>query len=244
VAEVPSDHPFFVEAQEIEAMPGRLAIAKIETVRRVNWILRGDIAQLANLVDRMTDPAFSLPIMDARQPERHDAFLNECERLLHNAVAAVHSRVDLLRTFVSRYVAESTPALATDYQSRVDTDFVNDPAHAFLIGLRNYMLHERLPVAVGTWSFGNQGESYVYELSTGPLIAARDHFNAATREWMAGHGDTVDVVSVLRAYEQQVARFDQWFAERIEQHHRADIETFTEAVRAYNHRWHPSSRFD
>ena len=245
MTETRSDNPFFTEAREIDGMPGRLAITKIETVMRINSILRGNIMQLVVLVDRMKNPAFSLPILDARQPERHDAFLNECERLLHNALSAAKTRVDLLRAFVRRYVADSTPAIAAEYQARVNAEFVNDPKHASLMGLRNYMLHDSLPVAAGTITFGNQGENYLYRLHTAPLLAAPEHFNAAAREWLAGHEDQIDIVSALRAYfDDQVAPFDQWFATTIEEHHRADIKAHAAAAREYNHRWHPSSRID
>jgi hypothetical protein len=120
--------------------------------------------------------------MDERHRERHQAFLDECERLLHNALSAVHSRVDLLRTFISRYVAESTPTLATEYRLRVDSDFVENPIHNFLTGLRNYMLHERLPATVGVFTIlRNSSHSFAYQLATGPLIAAADGQDRAER---------------------------------------------------------------
>jgi hypothetical protein len=239
-----SDHPFHAEAREVEGMPGRLAMAKLDTVRRINSILRGNIIELVAHVDRMKNPAFALPTMDERHRERHQAFLDECERLLHNALSAVHSRVDLLRTFVSRYVAESTPTLATEYRSRVDSDFVENPIHNFLTGLRNYMLHERLPATVGVFTIlGNSSHSFAYQLATGPLIAAADGFNVTARQWLEDCGDTIDAVGVLRGYfEDQVAPFDRWFAEKIVEQHLAEIEAYEVAVQDYNYRWFPSSR--
>lgn len=215
-------------------MPGWLAVAKIGTIRRINAILRDNIAELAALIERVQDPAIHLPLLDISHPERNDAFLGECERLLHNALSAVHSRVELLRAFVDRYVVESTPSIAAEYHDRKDADFANDQTHIFLTKLRNYMLHGTLPVLATQFNYTrDSGTSYAVLLRTDRMASDR-YFNATTKRWLADQGGSLDVVAVLRGYYERVGRFDGWFTDRIKEHHREEIDAYVQAARAYD----------
>ena len=232
ISTVPSDH--FVESRAVDGMPGRMALAKIDTVGRVNAILKGNIRQLSALIGKMQDPSFAFPVLDSRNPEAHDQFLGEFERLLHNALSAVKSRVDLLRTLVARYVADSAPELAAAYSARVAADFVTDPTHLFLTKLRDYALHVNLPAIVSSFKFSREeGESFNVLLRVEPLVEARDHFNATTRKWIEDQGEMFDIVQILNDYYARVVDFDRWFSKSIEQYHHREIVEYQQAARAF-----------
>ena len=232
------------ESQTIDEMPGRSAVAHIDMVKRINAILSGNISEFARIIQRMNDdPAFSSPILDIGRPELHEAFLGECERLLHNALSTVHSRVDLLRTYVKRHFVTELPRLAAEYDTRIGAAFRNNLLHRFLIELRNYVLHNRLPVARSQQLFStNPDGSSTFEfkltLSTTHLLDNAD-LPAQVHAWASALGDDFDVLDLLRQYHHAVQEFDAWLVAAIWQHYANDIAKYEAAARAFNAKWYP-----
>jgi hypothetical protein len=231
------------ESQAVHEMPGRLAIARVAMVERINEILRGNVVDLVRLIRRMNeDFEFSLQVLDRSRPERHGTFLGECERLLHNALAGVQSRVSLLRTFVNRHIDTPLPELGAEYRSRIDATFKNDDLHKFLVDLRNYILHERLPVATTTESIamrpdGSMALDFKLNLTTKVLVESRQ-WSAVQRAWILNHGDNLDIVALLQRYYATVVDFDAWLVAAINHQCADDIAEYQAAAHAFNAKWY------
>lgn len=99
-----ADQPSLLEWRaRLQASPGFRAIALKNRVKRMGYIFQGNFAQYKSLVASLQDPAVSFPIMDVRNPDAHDDFLSEAERLLHNVLTAMSTPVDQQRRFMEKY---------------------------------------------------------------------------------------------------------------------------------------------
>jgi hypothetical protein len=96
----------------------------------MGYILRGNVAQYKSLVASLQDPAVSSPIMDVRNPVAHDDLLSEAERLLHNVLTAMSTRVDQQRRFMEKYFQDDS-VLMKEYGERIASAFAVSPESAW-----------------------------------------------------------------------------------------------------------------
>lgn len=139
--------PSLLEWQaRLQESAGFRAIALKDRVKRIAYLFQANVAQYKSLVARLHDPAVSFPILDVRNPEAHDDLLMEAERLLHNVLTAMSTRVDQQRRFMQKYFQDD-PALTREYLERITSVFAASPEAAFPEGTAQ--LHRPHPAACG-----------------------------------------------------------------------------------------------
>ena len=176
----------------------------------MSYMLQGNVMQYRALVATLQDPAVSFPILDA--VVAHDNLLDEAERLLHNILTAMSTRVDQQRNFMSTYFVDD-PILTQEYLERVASDFTSAEAR-FLKRLRNYIAHMQLPVTQSQEAYTAQSVRISFILSAAPLLEW-DGWNAGTRAWIADHGEHVPIVDIVDTYARAADKFDRWLADQI-----------------------------
>jgi hypothetical protein len=191
-------------------------MALIDGVKRMSHLLQGNVEQYRGLVAKLQDPAVSRAFLDLRDPNAHDDLLNEAERLLHNVLTAMSTRVDQQRHFMAKHFADD-PALTKEYLERIDRDFIASAEAAFLKGLRNYIAHSRQ-------TFTNTSFRITFILPAAPLLEW-DGWNADIKTWITGQGDDIPIVDVVDAYARLADDFDRWLVDQIRLKYRADIDT-------------------
>ena len=166
-AKVPDDQRarprLLVWQDELNSSPGHRAMGLMDYIRRIGYVFQANVAQYNALVARMQDPSFALPILDVNNPQAHDDLLSEAERLLHNILVTLSTRIDQQRAFMRRHFNEDA-ILMDEYVAKVKVDFDVYAPSVFLRDLRNYLTHYRLPVAQSRQTFSNQGFSVTFTL--------------------------------------------------------------------------------
>jgi hypothetical protein len=195
-------------------------MALVSAVKRMSYLLQGNVRQYRARVARLQDPAVSFPILD--DSVAHGDLLGEAERLLHNVLTAMSTRVDQQRRFMTAYFGDD-PVLMHEYRDRIASDFTASAEAAFLKGLRNYIAHRQLPVAQSQEAYTARSVQITFILPAAPLLEW-DGWNAGTRAWIAGRGGHVPIVDVVDTYARAADEFDRWLADRIGVKYRADIE--------------------
>ncbi len=222
--------PSLLERQhELMASKGYYATALMDRVQRIGYVLQGNVSQYLGLVAQLQNPAFSLPIMDVRNLAQHDRLLSEAERLLHNVLTAMSTRIDQLRVFVRKRLADDVE-LTQAYGDRVRADFTG-PQVAFLKELRNHMTHHQLPVAQSQQTFGPQSIEITFLLPSDALLAWE--WTGSVRRWIADRGGAVAIVEVVTAYARLAAAFDAWLVEQIRLKYAVEISDFLKAQAEY-----------
>ncbi|WP_129799019.1 hypothetical protein [Streptomyces sp. F001] len=220
-----ADRSSLVEWQRrLQASPGFRAIALKNRVKRIGYVFQGNVAQYKSFVAGLQDPTVSTPIMDVRNPDVHDDLLSEAERLLHNVLTAMSTRVDQQRRFVEKQFQDD-PVLTQEYREKAAATFRSDPQANFLKGLRNYITHAQLPVAQSRQTLGRESCALTFLLPCEPLLAW-DRWNGPMRTWIAEWGEAVEVVDVVDAYARMAGEFDKWLFDRIGLKYKADIDAF------------------
>jgi hypothetical protein len=217
--------PSLVEWQvRLQASPGFRAIALKNRVKRMGYIFQGNVAQYKSLVASLQDPAISLPIMDVRNQDAHDDLLSEAERMLHNVLTAMSTRVDQQRRFMEKYFQDDS-ILMKEYGERIASAFAVSPEAAFLKGMRNYITHTQLPVAQSRQTLGREAFSITFILPSKPLLTW-DGWNSSMRAWIVGQGEAVAIVDVVDVYARLAGELDKWLFNRIGLKYTTEIDAF------------------
>lgn len=217
--------PSLVDWQKrLNASLGCRALALGDRVRRIGYVFQGNVAQYKSLVAELQNPVVSGPILDVRNPVAHDRLLSEAERLLHNVVTAMSTRVDQQRRFMEEYFQHDS-VLMDEYHSKVSSMFKDDLQAKFLKGLRNYITHAQLPVAQSRQTFGQESFEITFTLPADPLLAW-SRWSGELRIWIASQGDAVVIVDVVDAYARKAGELDKWLFDRIALKYQADIDPY------------------
>ncbi|HLL09274.1 MAG TPA: hypothetical protein VK393_11540 [Nocardioidaceae bacterium] len=210
--------------KRLNASSGCRAIALGDRVKRIGYVFQGNVAQYKSLVAELQNPMVSGPILDVHNPEVHDRLLSEAERLLHNVLMGMSTRVDQQRCFMKEYFQDDS-ALMNEYRSKVASMFKNDVEAKFLKGLRNYITHAQLPVAQSRQTFGQESFEITFTLPAEPLLAW-SRWSGELRAWIAGQGDEIVIVNVVDAYARKAGEIDKWLFDRIALKYRSDIDAY------------------
>lgn len=217
--------------QGLRASPGFRAIALQNQVKRMGYLFQGNVGQYNSLVAKLQVPSVSLPVLDVRNPGAHDDLLDEAERLLHNVLTAMSTRVDQQRRFMNKHFNDD-PVLTTEYRERIASSFTISPEAAFLKGLRNYITHCQLPVHQSKQTFGQQSFEITFILPGKPLLTW-DGWNSSVRAWIVRQGEAVPIVDVVDTYARVTGDFDKWLYVRIGLKYKTEIDAFLREQEEY-----------
>ncbi|MET8094838.1 hypothetical protein [Micromonospora sp. NPDC005220] len=217
---------------ELNASPGYHATALMDYVRRIGYVFQGNVDQYNRLVAHVQDPANSLAVFDMTNPRAHDELLSEVERLLHNVLMALSTRIDQQRFFLRKHFSEDG-ALTAEYFAKIRSDFDSYAPAAFLRGLRNYLTHHRLPVAQSRQTFSNHSFSVAFVLLRQPLLEW-SKWNSDTRRWLADQDDELEIVPMIDGYARIAGGFDKWLHDRIKLKYAGAIREYEKAAKAFN----------
>ena len=211
-----SDLPTFDELMAMRAglrqLPGWSVRAQIHGFDRSLRVFAGNADELTRFLRESQEPAAVFRLWADDNREAFERFLDEVDRLLHNFVAAAMSLRDHVRPLRRELLPEDeADNLARECQARIDEDFTNAPLAHFVLGLRNVMLHDRIPIATGQLSggYGKPDESRVV-LHRSDLLKPQKWSRPAKR-YIDAAGDNIGVGDVVTDYRAVVDGFHAWF---------------------------------
>lgn len=235
-AEDRADRPRLLAWQdELNASAGYRAMALMDYVRRIGYIFQGNVAQYNSLIAQVQNPEHSLAFFDMSNARAHDELLSEVERLLHNVLMALSTRIDQQRVFVKENFSEDE-TLTEEYSAKIKADFGGYAPTAFLRNLRNYLTHHSLPVAQSRQTFSTRSFSVTFVLLRQPLLAW-SRWSGDTKEWLALQGEELEIVSMIDGYARLAGGFDKWLHDRIGLKYASEIDEYEKAAEAFNREW-------
>lgn len=161
------------------------------------------VQHLQQFQGRITNPDFVLWVC------RHSVsiFMEETLRLLHNFVAACSSLIDHSRVFIRKLEKDSKPI--PGYKEEIDRRFTNDPLSQFVVNLRQFAQHYRLPSISTEKNFGNDGiKGRVLLLKEDLLLFP--NWNAHAKKFIQDQNDDINILEVLSTYHQNIIVFHTW----------------------------------
>jgi hypothetical protein len=227
-----STRPALLSMQdELMASQGYRAVALMDRVKRIAYILQANLRQYNSLVATMHKPEVAFPILDVRNEDAHDELLSEAERLLHNVVVAIKTRVDHLRVFINKHFSDDAEFLS-EYRARVTADFDNLPTK-FLDKLRNHMTHHLLPVARSQQTLTHEEPfQFTFVLDSASLLEW--DWPAGVKPWIEQQGSYIKIVNIVDDYGKLASRLDKWLYDRIEIKYRGELKEYRAAAEIFN----------
>lgn len=206
---------------EPPALPRSEVLDSLQLLARILRVLEGNADELAAWLRRTEDPAVLLAVWNADDPGALDRHLDETERRLFNFLASVHARVDHYRTVKKR--GHLTGELADEYELRRQKVAASG-LHQWMIGMRNFLLHDWIPATMGQFRFdaagGGQSTSHVV-IRTKELVG-NDYFKSDAQKLMNGT-EEIDLLEAVTEYVSLIHGFDAWFGRAYLEHHLNDL---------------------
>lgn len=176
-----------------------------------------------------------------RPPLGRERFNGEVARLLHNYCASSATLIDHSRRVVDRYGGS---AFAAEYDER-KTAVAQSCEASFIKGLRNFMLHRRLPAAGQTVTVTNaaDGTSSVeveIHLSVSQLLAW-PKWGAPARILMETAGRSVALLPIVIRHGDLVKGLMAWMMSQFGPLHDDDLEAANTLVTKHNELMRPAS---
>ncbi len=142
-------------------------------------------------------------------PHRHNIsiFMEETTRLLHNFTTSCLSLVDHSRVFVNRIEKESKPILG--YQNEINIRFINDPISEFIICLRQYVQHYKLPNISTTRQFSSEGFTGKVFLNKDDLLKFSS-WKKNAKIFLNEQDEHINFIEILESYYLKVSSFQEW----------------------------------
>ncbi len=138
-------------------------------------------------------------------------FMEETLRLLHNFVAACSSLIDHSRVFLRKMEKESKSL--PGYQEEINRRFTDDPLSQFVINLRQFTQHYRLPSISTVRNFGSDDiRGRVLLLKEDLLLFSK--WNAPARKFLLEQGAEIDILKVLSTYHHNIIVFHRWLRQK------------------------------
>jgi hypothetical protein len=172
--------------------------------------------------------------------EREETNRQHREILRHfqNFVASALALVEATRRWTNSLRARF-PEFYAEYEGRVAAEFSEAVDHLLVQDLRNYMLHRGLPLSASQGSFtlrlnfkdGEQADRIDWAIVL-DLEGLRqwDGWRSGSKAYLATCSEDVNLLSVVEPYHKRVMAFYDWFYQRLEALHAADV---AESVRQH-----------
>lgn len=212
---------------ELQAMPEYQLVLQLKGFTTSIFVFEHNFHQLCGLIRQLNHAPESDPIFTLRNRTHLQTELLHLIRLIHNYVAASQSLIDHTRNFY-RKSYEGTGKFS-DYQEKVEREFVNDPLAQFVKCLRQYCQHYRAPNVGMTFYFDRgDGKSLVKFNLLKTDLEQFDSWNKKAKEFLSSIDAEIDILALATAYKIKVEHFYRWFEQRLTDIHQVELNRFKE----------------
>lgn len=179
--------------QKLKTSEGLRIYYRRLALRRSYGIFDGNYLILCRTLDRMETLPYMLPLLsddsDERLLQQHNL---DVALVLHNFLAGAATLRDHTKVFRDEVYSE-TP-FADEYDKEYKKVFEDSPLVQFVLKLRNYTLHERLPVT-GSWIYHKNTNDPAEQLTTYVsfnVTKLREHRTRNHKKWNAKSREYLD----------------------------------------------------
>ncbi len=199
---------------------------RLEAMKRSYFMFQGNFLDLKKLLDRLYEPEIFLPLMAVDKRQQLMTILLDLSRRLNNFVSSACMSVEHTERMIPSWYARDE-VIITEYNRRNHADFTANNLHAFITGLRNFTLHEELPVIRTHVRATRQSTSDSFlEWAFGLDRTALERYegwNAKARAFMASYPESINIRLVVENYYRLVTEFHNWLQTTLDTHHRTEL---------------------
>ena len=209
--------------RQLEQMPEHQRLERIRHSEISIEILQGNYRELIHHLEVHNNPKLSMKLMRQDKRELLHAYQIEITRFLHNYIAASLSLIDHTRVHYNELygIENSFP----DYQEQIEKRFKQHALSVFIKDLRQYIQHFRMPGLSSRISYTRDAPDFKVDL----LIKTKDLYRfsgwkAKSKEYIAQFDSDIDLLKLIKDYQEHVNNFYDWFIKRQMEIHKVDVE--------------------
>jgi hypothetical protein len=184
-------------------------------------VYRGNHGEIRRALQAYHTPAIGGPLWAVTNRPKLELFQREMIRLFHNHVASAKSLMEHTRNFVKQNYSGSE--FEKEYLSKVQDTFHN-PFCAFVMKLRDFLLHFGLPTTSASFHFGKDIPlEYKLNLDVASL-REWDEWKHDAMEYLNTLASELELDVVVNDYNTAVTGFYEWFGKRLQELHSKEFE--------------------
>lgn len=207
--------------KELLAMDEWKVLARIRHFNMSIRLLERNADELLKIITFLTDDPNSLHLTNVKRRVDLDSAFEDVIRLLHNFVASVLSLVDHTRVFY-RELYEKT-AKFPDYNAEITKRLAEAPLVQFVLRLRQFSQHYRLPEIGFTLNYNHETGITRYLYLVKSDLQSFDGWNAPAKIYLNSAPDQIGIRETVTSYLNEIRDFYKWIAERQRQIHASDV---------------------
>lgn len=208
--------------EALKASPEWKLRAQLEELTFAFRLHHANYQELKRLMKAMAaDEETILRLWDVQNRTALDIVIEEASRLFLNFLSSANALVDHTRRHVEKLYASSP--FREEYEAQKEQRFVKTPLRRFVQELRNYSLHQRIPIVTATLSL-KPGQPPKNQLMLDISHLTRwDGWGAASKKYMATLGEEHPLEQLVDDYMALVTDFYEWLGARESDIHRTAL---------------------
>ncbi len=193
---------------ELNELPEKAVTDDLQMVEMALDLFENNGSELLSELDKHATPEVVGGLFSPSRRHELDDLRRLTTRLLHNYLASAATLRDLCRNITCAWKAR-----LPEYQARVTTEFANDSLSRFVHELRNYSLHNKLPLVSSNLHIRFQP----IRKTTSGIMLSRDtlregaKWTTLARLFLDQSDSAIDLRSVVQNYTAKVQSFYSWF---------------------------------
>jgi hypothetical protein len=177
--------------------------------------------ELNDALQLVSTPQVAIQLMAVKNRDAGTQAHREVIRLFHNFLAGAMTLVDQTRVFIREHYKGTS--LDERYSAEVKIRFSDSQLHAFIQGLRNFMLHKGLPNSEQHITF-TKGKDFECGIRfSREELEDFSGWKAGAREFLLTQPDKIVLLNVCSQYEEMILAFHNWLDLAIREHHHAEL---------------------
>jgi hypothetical protein len=211
--------------EELRQMPEYALFVELQGFSASIYTFDRNYQELVDLINFLANNPKADALHWLRNRDKLMVAMRDVIRLLHNYVAAAMSLIDHTRRLHKRLYSEL--GNFSDYQTKVNSEFAQDPHAQFVKCLRQYCQHYKAPNLdiTTSWNQGDEKISRSFNLLKEDLISF-DGWSATALKYLEHANEKISILQIIKEYRDKVIEFYIWFQKRQEEIHADELERF------------------
>lgn len=201
-----------------------LLIKDIESIRRSFNIFSGNYKELKSALDEHNAKSIDNSLWESN--EIRWEIQDRLTRLLFNFCSAAAALVPHTRNHKNK-LYDRGDSIFTEYEDILDKKFRGNHLHLFIIGLRNFISHDKLPSIISIKKFDGKLISTSFNIKKYSLEVNDSDWKGLAKEFITEQEENINVEEVVDQYFVSVKELHNWYIHRQLQHHK---ETFGKVI--------------
>ncbi|MEJ8803698.1 hypothetical protein [Pontibacter sp. H249] len=203
--------------EEFKKSENYLLIKDIESIRRSFKIFNGNYNDLKAALWEHNIRSVDNTLWEIK--EVHWDLQDKLIRLLFNFCSAAAALVPHTRNHKDRLYMQ-TDQIYVEYEKKLDKSFRNNSLHHFVIGLRNFISHDKLPAVISVRKHDSGTTSTSFSIVKSSLEVENDDWKSKAKEFLSLQPNYINVEELVDQYFLSVKELHNWYSNRQLQHHK------------------------